>query len=165
MMPPPPQCKTTLPYRRCVGVMLLNQRGEIFIAKRIDNEAGESWQMPQGGMKEEESPKDTALRELQEETGIHPERVEFLAENKDWVSYDLPDQWIGKVLQGYRGQTQRWFVMRMLGNDSDINLLTAEPEFSEWKWIKPEQLLDIVIPFKHDVYKQLLEEFQEIIDV
>src|SRR3546814_534157 len=122
-----------LPYRPGVGVMLLNGQGLVFVGQRIDNTA-EAWQMPQGGIDEGEDPRDTALRELEEETGIHRDLVAIIAETPGWLTYDLPDDLIGKLWKGrYRGQRQKWYLARFLGEDRDVDLDTPHPEFRAWK--------------------------------
>lgn len=151
--------KDQLPYRPCVGVMLLNTEGLVFTGQRIDNTA-EAWQMPQGGIDDGEDPLDTALRELEEETGIARHLVEVLAEAQDWLSYDLPDDLIGKMWKGrYRGQRQKWFLARFLGQDNDINLQTAHPEFRAWKWASAQDLPHMIVPFKKQLYTDVLQAF------
>lgn len=146
-------------YRRGVGVMLLNRRKRIWVGRRIDN-TDEAWQMPQGGIDKGEEPWATALRELEEETGILPYLVERIAECPDSLRYDLPLELQGKLWGGkYKGQIQDWFLCRFLGRDSDVNIATAHPEFNDWKWVKPDHLPDLIVPFKRDLYRRLLEEF------
>jgi len=148
---------TTLPYRKCAGIMLLNEDNKVFVAKRIDTKA-EAWQMPQGGIDKGESPRDAALRELEEETGTN--KAEIIIESNGWYNYDLPEELIGILWNGkYRGQTQKWFLMRFTGTDSDININTHTPEFSEWKWEDPNKLPDIIVSFKKELYSELLKEF------
>ncbi len=157
--------KNDLPYRPCAGIMIADRSGKIFVGKRVDREKGsDAWQMPQGGIDEGEEPRVAALRELTEETGISPDLVEIIATSKDELFYDLPDELIGKTLGGkYRGQRQWWFLMRFLGTDSDINIQTEIPEFTEWQWIAPEMLPQLIVPFKKRLYEQVLEEFAALI--
>ena len=144
-------------YRPCVGIMLLNRRGDVFVAQRIDS-PGDAWQMPQGGIDKGEEPAAAAIRELAEEIGT--DNAQIIAELDDWITYDLPDHLVGRLWRGrYRGQTQKWFVMRFLGNDSEIDIATDEPEFSAWKWVEMERLLELVVPFKRHVYAQLVDAF------
>jgi putative (di)nucleoside polyphosphate hydrolase len=148
-------------YRRGVGVMLLNREGKAFVGARIDN-TDEAWQMPQGGMDKGEAPWDTALREVEEETGIAPKLVEKIAACPERMKYDLPPELQGKLWGGkWRGQDQDWFLARFLGTDADVNIHTEHPEFREWKWIAPEQLPDLIVPFKRELYRQLLREFAD----
>lgn len=148
-------------YRRGVGVMLLNREGKVFVGARIDN-TDEAWQMPQGGIDEGEEPWATALRELEEETGIRPSLVERVSECPERLKYDLPEQLRGKLWGGkYVGQDQDWFLARFLGSDGDVNIQTKHPEFREWKWIGPSELPDLIVPFKRDLYRQLLREFAD----
>ena len=150
---------TDLPYRPCVGVMLLNPQGKVFVGQRIDNTL-EAWQMPQGGIDPGEVPLDTAIRELGEETGIGPEHVALIAEAPGEFSYDLPPELIGKVWKGkYRGQTQRWFLFRFTGTDADVRIETEHPEFRAWRWADPADLPDIIVPFKRALYAEVLAAF------
>lgn len=152
---------TSLPYRNGVGVMLLNRDAQVFVARRIDT-TSEAWQMPQGGMDPGETPLQAALRELKEEIGT--DNAELIRESADWYTYDLPDDLIGKLWGGkYRGQRQKWFAMRFLGQDADVNLLTHHPEFCEWKWIDMRMLPDIIVPFKRNLYKALVDEFRSVL--
>lgn len=153
---------TSLPYRSGVGVMLFNALGQVFVAKRIDMTT-EAWQMPQGGMDSGETPQQAALRELKEEIDVDASRLEVLRESADWYTYDLPDNLIGQIWGGrYRGQKQKWFAMRLLGDDSFINIQTPDPEFSEWKWVDMRMLPDIIVPFKRTLYKALVDEFAHL---
>ena len=137
--------------------MLLNRDGKVFVARRIDTEV-EAWQMPQGGIDDGEDPRDAAVRELEEETGITDATI--IAEHQDWLTYDLPQELYGKVWKGrYGGQSMKWYVMRYDGTDEDINIDTAEPEFSTWKWAKMTELENIIVPFKRDIYKTLADTF------
>jgi putative (di)nucleoside polyphosphate hydrolase len=146
-----------LPYRPCAGIMLLNNKGKVFVARRIDTDT-EAWQMPQGGIENGEDPKVAAIRELEEETGIT--QADIIAEYQDWLTYDLPDKLYGKVWKGrYGGQTMKWYVMRFHGEDSDINIKTRPPEFSSWRWVDMNDLQEIIVPFKRDIYKALSEKF------
>lgn len=148
---------TSLPYRNGVGIMLLNASNQVFVAKRIDT-TSEAWQMPQGGVDPGETPVQAAYRELKEEIGT--DKVELLRESSDWYTYDLPDELVGQLWGGrYRGQRQKWFAMRLIGTDADINIETHDPEFCEWQWIDIRMLPDIIVPFKKTLYKALVEEF------
>ena len=129
-----------LPYRPCVGVLLFNERRLVFVGQRIDM-VQEAWQMPQGGIDRGEDPRDTALRELEEETGVTPDKVELVAETREWLRYDLPPNLVNRVWRGrYRGQEQKWFAARFLGTDADIDIDTAHPEFSDWRWSPVDEL-------------------------
>ncbi len=148
-------------YRRGVGVMLLNCESKVWVGRRIDN-TDEAWQMPQGGIDEGEEPWATALRELQEETSIPPHLVDRISECPERLRYDLPLALRGKLWGGkYMGQLQDWFLARFLGRDSDIEIATADPEFCDWKWVEPGQLIDLIVPFKRDLYRRLLAEFRD----
>jgi putative (di)nucleoside polyphosphate hydrolase len=142
-------------------MLLLNAEGHIFVGKRIDQSV-EAWQMPQGGIDDHEAPRDAALRELEEEIGTR--NVKVLAEHPDWLTYDLPAHMIGVALKGqFRGQIQKWFALRFLGADSEINLKTAHEEFSEWKWVDAGTLLNIIVPFKRAIYEKVFAEFGPLI--
>lgn len=146
-------------YRRGVGVMLLNRDGKVFVGARIDN-PDDAWQMPQGGIDEGEDPWATALRELEEETGIPPRLVERIADCSERLKYRLPDQLIGVVWkEPWVGQDQDWFLARFLGTDADVNIATDTPEFREWRWVAPADLPELIVPFKRDLYRRLLREF------
>ncbi len=154
------QEKDPRPYRRCVGVLLLNSRGDVFVGKRIDT-TGDDWQMPQGGIDGGESPLDAAMRELEEEVGTR--KAQIIAESNQWLSYDLPESISKQVWGGrYRGQTQRWFAMRFTGKDDDIRLDRHKPEFSDWSWVPMSQLGDMITPFKRDVYLEVVREFAHL---
>jgi len=139
--------------------MLLNGEGKVFVGARIDN-TDEAWQMPQGGIDKGEEPWATALRELEEETGIAPHLVERVATCPERLKYELPDALRGKLWGGkYVGQDQDWYLARFLGRDGDVNIHTEDPEFREWKWIEPKQVPELIVPFKRELYKRLLAEF------
>ncbi|MBX9883917.1 MAG: RNA pyrophosphohydrolase [Novosphingobium sp.] len=154
-----------LPYRPCVGVMLVNAEGRVFVGQRIDNKEGDAWQMPQGGIDEGEALYPAGLRELEEETGIAADLVTILAESREEYLYDLPDELIGKLWGGrYRGQRQRWLLVRFNGADEQVRLdAHKHPEFFAWRWVEPEQLPDLIVPFKKRVYRQVVEEFRALI--
>lgn len=154
-----------LPYRPCAGIMLANTEGKVFVGQRIDKAPeGDAWQMPQGGIDEGEDSEKAALRELVEETGIAPELVDVIARSRNEHFYDLPDELLGKIWKGkYRGQRQWWFLMRFKGKDSDINIETDHPEFSRWKWVSPERLPQLIVPFKKRLYESLVTEFGDLI--
>ena len=146
-----------LPYRPGVGIMLFNGAGLVLVARRIDM-VSEAWQMPQGGIEEGELPIDAAFRELAEEIGTA--KAEVLAEAEDWLDYDLPHDLVAILWQGrFRGQTQKWFAMRFTGRDADIDIATEDPEFSAWKWAEPAALPDLIVPFKRDLYAELVRRF------
>lgn len=150
-----------LGYRPCVGVMLVNANGHVFVGRRIDNKEGDWWQMPQGGIDEGESARDCAVRELGEETGIAAKFIEIVAEAPEKMRYDLPEELMGKLWGGrYRGQEQTWFLARFTGEDADIDLEAHQPpEFCDWKWVEPEQLPALIVPFKQAIYARLVELF------
>ncbi|KTF67309.1 RNA pyrophosphohydrolase [Sphingomonas sp. HT-1] len=149
----------SLPYRPCAGVMLLNREGLVFVGQRLDSVV-EAWQMPQGGIDPGEDALDAAFRELSEETGIARCHAELIAQSPDELCYDLPDDLVGKVWKGkWRGQRQRWFLFRFLGEDSDINIQTTEPEFRAWRWVEPTELPELIVPFKRALYAEILELF------
>ncbi|WP_031341781.1 RNA pyrophosphohydrolase [Novosphingobium lindaniclasticum] len=155
----------SLPYRPCVGVMLVNSDGKVFVGKRIDTKEGDWWQMPQGGVDDGEDLRAAALRELWEETGATETHVTILSQTKEELLYDLPEELIGKLWKGkYRGQRQTWFLARFDGKDGDIDLEAhTPPEFADWKWIEPELLPELIVPFKKRVYRAVLEEFRALI--
>lgn len=148
-----------LPYRPCVGVMVINEQGEVFVGQRRDNNIA-AWQMPQGGVDEGEDPREAALRELWEETGITADLVTIEAETEGWLPYDLPQDLVPNIWRGrFRGQEQKWFLMRFHGDDDQIDIATEHPEFSEWRWQRLDALVDNIVPFKREVYRALLAEF------
>jgi len=148
-----------LPYRPAAGVMLLNGEGKVFVAQRLDSTL-EAWQMPQGGLDEGEDPQAGALRELEEETGISAAQVRIIARCPTELTYDLPEDLVGKLWKGrWRGQRQTWFLARFTGRDEDIDIATAHPEFRAWKWIAPAELPATIVPFKKKLYEDLLEAF------
>ncbi len=153
-----------LPYRKNVGIMLANEDGKVWAGQRLDAMrlgTGETaWQMPQGGIDKGEKPRAAALRELEEEIGVGPDLVTVEAKLSDWLTYDLPPEVVPKIWKGrYRGQKQRWFLLRFHGTDDQIVIETAHPEFREWRWIAPGDMLERIVPFKRDVYARVLEEF------
>jgi putative (di)nucleoside polyphosphate hydrolase len=154
--------RSDLPYRPGVGIMLVNTDGLVFVARRIDMPS-DAWQMPQGGIDEGEDPRAAALRELEEETGTA--KAEIVAESRDWLSYDLPPDLRGKLWKGrYRGQRQKWFLMRFTGADSDIDIATRHPEFSHWKWAPIDDLVGLIVPFKRGLYQAVVEEFRPLVE-
>ena len=151
-----------LPLRKGVGIVVLNKQNKVFVARRIDNPKN-FWQMPQGGVEEGEDLLTAALRELEEETSI--KNVELIKEIKEIMTYELPKHLLGIIWKGkYKGQNQKWFLMRFLGNDNEININTMKPEFLEWKWIDPNNITDVVVDFKLQVYKELKQKINEIIN-
>ena len=151
---------TLMPYRPCVGVVMINRDGLIFTGNRKDSHIP-AWQMPQGGIDDGEKPRKAALRELWEETGVTEDLVEFLAKSSGWLTYDLPDELIGKVWGGkYRGQRQKWFLLRYLGQDDQIRIATEHPEFSAWCWIRADEMVASIVPFKREVYEKVVAAFR-----
>ena len=156
-----PEDIARLPYRRCVGVMLVNRDRHVFAGQRIDNDAP-AWQMPQGGIDAGESVREAALRELREETGVTPDKVRVEAETEAWLTYDLPHDLVPRIWKGrYRGQEQKWVLMRFLGQDEDVDIATDHPEFSDWRWIPPRDLPAHIVPFKRSVYAAVLDAFAD----
>lgn len=149
-----------LPYRPCVGVMLVNADGAVFVGQRIDHYE-DAWQMPQGGIDPGEAPRDAAMRELWEETGVTADKVTVEAETQNWLPYDLPHDLVPKLWKGrFRGQEQKWFLMRFHGTDADVNIETEHQEFSKWRWLPVERLIDHIVPFKRAVYAEVLKAFE-----
>lgn len=149
-----------LPYRPCVGVMLANEAGQVFVGRRKDTP--EAWQMPQGGIDRGETPRQAGLRELEEEIGTA--KAEVVAETAGWHRYDLPPDLLGKVWGGrWRGQEQKWLLCRFTGRDADIRLDTAHPEFDAWRWVRPEQTVDLIVPFKREIYRAVVAELAPLI--
>jgi len=151
-----------LPLRNGVGIVVLNKNNQVFVAKRIDNSKN-FWQMPQGGVNKNEDYLAAAYRELEEETSI--KNVDLVKELDELISYDLPKHLLGVIWKGkYRGQEQKWFVVRFLGNDSEINIDTNHPEFCEWKWVELEKITDLVVDFKLHVYEEVKKKVKEILN-
>ena len=154
-------------FRPCVGVMLLNRERKVWIGRRFDKQnddgVGKWWQMPQGGIDKDENPAKAAIRELAEETSVTS--AEIISESPGWYKYELPAHLIGKSWNGkYRGQTQKWFAMQFLGQDSEINLAPPgqKPEFDQWRWVQMTEMLDLIIPFKHAVYEDVIQAFKHL---
>ena len=140
--------------------MLMNAANEVFVGQRKDHDL-QAWQMPQGGVDKGEAPATAALRELQEETGITPDLVEVIAQSDTWLPYDLPHQLVPKLWRGrYRGQEQKWFLLRYIGRDDQVNIQTKHPEFSKWRWLPLADLVGNIVPFKREVYVAVLKEFE-----
>lgn len=150
-----------LPYRKNVGVMVMNADGHIWAGRRLDNPS-DAWQMPQGGIDRGEEARAAALRELTEETSIPADAVELVAETEGWIAYDLPVELVGKLWKGkYRGQKQKWYLMRFDGPDELVNIETDEPEFSHWAWMPWGDLLEKIVPFKRHVYEEIGRAFED----
>ena len=149
-------------YRKCVGMMILNNTNEILVGKRIDHPSG-FWQMPQGGIDEHENPEEAVWREMIEEIGTN--NVTLIKTSNQWLNYDIPNDTLKTLPWGhkYKGQTQKWFAFKFTGKDEDINVGTTNPEFSEWKWINYQDIVDKIVPFKRSVYSKILKEFEELI--
>ena len=148
-------------YRRCVGMMILNNNNEILVGKRLDHPSGH-WQMPQGGIDENENPEEAVWREMQEEIGT--DNATMIKQSEQWINYKIPAETLANLPWGniYVGQRQKWFVFRFNGNDSEINVGTENPEFSEWKWSQHNLLVENIVPFKRNTYKKILEEFRDL---
>lgn len=151
-----------LPYRKNVGLMIINTQKKIFMGQRIK---GGAWQMPQGGIDGKETPEKAAIRELYEETGITKEKINKISTSKVWKTYEFPKELIPKLWNGrYRGQIQKWFLFQYTGKDSDINISSTEQEFSNWRWTNENDLLKLIVPFKKAVYKDVISEFRDKIE-
>jgi putative (di)nucleoside polyphosphate hydrolase len=150
-----------LPYRPCAGIMLLNAQGRVFVGQRLDGAPhSDAWQMPQGGIDPGEDAERAAIRELGEETGVAPHLAEIVVRSAGEHFYDLPPDLMGRMWKGkYRGQRQTWFLMRFLGSDADINIATAHQEFRAWRWAEPDQLENLIVPFKRELYRNVIAEF------
>ena len=149
-----------LPYRNGVGIMLINDNKKIFVGKRIDNKS--AWQMPQGGVDQDENIVDAAKRELKEETGVSS--IKIIKKSDKIYTYDLPDYLLGKIWKGrFKGQKQTWFLAQFLGTDDEINLDQKNAEFKEWKWVGINELPDLIVPFKKNLYQELVKEFESFI--
>ncbi len=153
---------SALPYRPCVGVMLANSLGQVWVGERIDTPG--AWQMPQGGIDKGETPQIAALRELTEETSVPAGQVKVIGHSPDWLAYDLPHDLVPRLWKGrFRGQKQMWFLMQLTGADSLIDLNTEHPEFSRWQWMAPDALLSHIVPFKRAVYEDVLRAFEPLL--
>ena len=149
------------PYRPCVGIMLINQQGDIFGGQRLDNRA-EAWQMPQGGIDEGEDVETACFREMREEIGTN--KADILRLHPNWLNYDIPRPLADNLWSGaYRGQTQKWVALRFTGEDTDINIQTEDPEFISWQWLSPDELIQRAVPFKRDVYTNIMAEFKDLL--
>ncbi len=149
-------------YRKCVGMMILNNNKKILVGRRLDHPSG-YWQMPQGGIDDNENPKEAVWREMMEEIGTN--KAEIRKISNQWITYDIPSETLKTLPWGkkYIGQTQKWFAFDFLGEDNDINVGTDNPEFSEWKWSRMDSIVDSIVPFKRDVYSKILEEFNDLL--
>ena len=148
-------------YRKCVGMMILNSNKEILVGRRLDHPSG-YWQMPQGGIDDDENPEEAVWREMMEEIGTN--KAGLIKISNQWINYDIPSETLKTLPWGHKyiGQTQKWFAFDFLGEDHDINVGTDNPEFSEWKWTRMNSIVDSIVPFKRDVYSKILEEFKDI---
>ena len=149
-------------YRKCVGMMIFNNNKEILVGRRLDHPSG-YWQMPQGGINDNENPKEAVWREMMEEIGTN--KAKLIKISNQWINYEIPSETLKTLPWGdkYIGQTQKWFAFLFLGEDNDINVGTDNPEFSEWKWTRMDSIVDSIVPFKRNVYAIILEEFKDII--
>ncbi|SLN22898.1 RNA pyrophosphohydrolase [Roseivivax jejudonensis] len=156
-----PEEIAALPYRPCVGVMMVNAAGEVFVGQRSDTPEP-AWQMPQGGIDPGETPQVAALRELREETGVTPDLVSVEAETDDWIAYDLPHDLVPRIWKGrFRGQEQKWFLMRFRGRDEQIDIAAEHEEFSAWRWLPIDEVEAAIVPFKRAVYAQVVAAFRD----
>ena len=148
-------------YRRCVGMMILNNDNKILVGRRLDHPSG-YWQMPQGGIDDNENPEEAVWREMMEEIGTN--KAKLLKVSNQWINYNIPSETLKTLPWGHKyiGQTQKWFAFQFTGEENDINVGTVNPEFSEWKWTKINSIVDEIVPFKRDVYSVILEEFKDI---
>jgi putative (di)nucleoside polyphosphate hydrolase len=147
-------------YRQCVGIMLINGRGHVLVARRADMPKAPAWQMPQGGIDWEETPREAAMRELEEEIGTR--KAEIVVESQGWMTYDFPLEVADRVWSGrFRGQRQKWFLMRFTGCDADIDLGSRHAEFDAFRWVDPEELPRLIVPFKRQLYIEVLSEFRD----
>lgn len=148
------------PYRPCVGIVLINRAKQVFVGQRLDNSV-EAWQMPQGGIDDGETAIEAGLREMLEEIGTN--NAELVSEHSTWLDYDIPINLANRLWQGqFKGQSQKWLAFHYLGDDQDINIDTIEPEFRAWKWAEPEALPNLAVPFKRDVYQNIINEFADL---
>jgi len=149
-------------YRKCVGMMILNENNEILVGRRIDHPSG-FWQMPQGGIDDHEDPEKAVWREMSEEIGTNQAKI--IKVSKQWINYEIPKETLKTLPWGekYIGQTQKWFLFKFIGQNKDINVKTENPEFSEWKWAKIDSIIDNIVPFKRNVYSKILEEFKNFL--
>lgn len=154
-----PEDIAKLPYRRNVGVMLVNAQGHAFVGQRLDSDVP-AWQMPQGGIDKGETPREAALRELEEETGVSRDLVTVEAESEGWIAYDLPHDIVPRIWKGrYKGQEQKWFLLRFTGDDDQVRIDGDHPEFSEWRWLPADELVANIVPFKRSVYEEVVKAF------
>ena len=149
-------------YRKCVGIMIINNDKKILVGRRLDHPSG-FWQMPQGGIDDSENPEEAVWREMMEEIGTN--KAELIRVSTQWIKYDIPSETLQTLPWGHKyvGQTQKWFAFRFNGNNKDINVQTKNPEFSEWKWTNIDSIIDNIVPFKRNVYGAILEEFKDIL--
>ena len=147
-------------YRKCVGMMILNAENKILVGRRLDHPSG-YWQMPQGGIDDNEKPEEAVWREMMEEIGTNNANLHKIS--SQWINYEIPEETLKHLPWGktYIGQTQKWFIFNFTGNDEDINVETQNPEFSEWKWIEHSELIENAVPFKRKVYETVLAEFED----